>query len=76
MNRIFCALSSNVAGTFARTTGRHIHLVLENDENTHQSARAPDEDPPAGYYRAQWNDDYHHAWHALLTSETAGYYRD
>ena len=66
---------SNVVGTFARTTGRHIHLVLENDENR-TSLLAPDEDPPAGYYRAQWNDDYHHAWHALLTSENAGYYRD
>ena len=37
---------------------------------------APDEDPPAGHYRAQWNDDYHHAWHVLLTGEKAGYYRD
>jgi maltooligosyltrehalose trehalohydrolase len=33
-------------------------------------------DPPAGKYRAQWNDDYHHAWHVLLTGETSGYYRD
>ena len=64
-----------MAGTFARTTGRHIHLVLENDENR-TSLLAPDEDPPAGHYRAQWNDDYHHAWHALLTGENAGYYRD
>ena len=27
-------------------------------------------------YRAQWNDDFHHAWHVLLTGETSGYYRD
>ncbi len=27
----------------------------------------PGEDPPRGKYRAQWNDDYHHAWHVLLT---------
>ena len=66
---------SNVAGTFARTTGRHIHLVLENDDNR-TSCSAPDEDPPRGKYRAQWNDDYHHALHALLTGENAGYYRD
>jgi maltooligosyltrehalose trehalohydrolase len=26
--------------------------------------------------RAQWNDDYHHAWHVLLTGETHGYYGD
>jgi len=25
---------------------------------------------------AQWNDDFHHALHALLTGEQAGYYRD
>src|SRR6185312_14760942 len=31
---------------------------------------------PAGRYRAQWNDDYHHGWHVLLTGEDAGYYRD
>jgi malto-oligosyltrehalose trehalohydrolase len=36
----------------------------------------PRADPPAGRYRAQWNDDYHHAWHVLLTGEDAGYYRD
>ena len=27
------------------------------------------QDPPCGKYRAQWNDDYHHAWHVLLTRE-------
>ena len=36
----------------------------------------PGEDPPRGKYRAQWNDDYHHAWHVLLTGETHGYYSD
>ena len=33
------------------------------------SIRRPE--PPAGKYRAQWNDDYHHAWHVLLTGEDA-----
>ena len=32
--------------------------------------------PPHGKYRAQWNDDYHHAWHRLLTGESGGYYQD
>jgi len=27
-------------------------------------------------FRSQWNDDYHHAWHVLLTGETSGYYID
>ena len=59
---------------FGAASGRHIHLVLENDDN-----RAGLLDPPGaphGKYRAQWNDDYHHAWHVILTGETHGYYED
>jgi malto-oligosyltrehalose trehalohydrolase len=66
---------SRAAGALAARTGRHIHLVLENDENA-ASLLDPRVDPPAGHYRAQWNDDYHHAWHVLMTGEDAGYYRD
>src|SRR3569623_2134821 len=62
-------------GALARETGRHIHLVLENDD-IRAALLAPQEDPPAGRYRAQWNDDYHHAWHVLLTGEAQGYYSD
>jgi maltooligosyltrehalose trehalohydrolase len=71
---ILHALSAAV-GDLAARTGRHIHLVLENDDNR-ASLLDPAEEPPAGRYRAQWNDDYHHAWHVLLTGEHAGYYRD
>jgi malto-oligosyltrehalose trehalohydrolase len=66
---------SLAVGDLAAKTSRHIHLVLENDDNR-VSVLDPNEDPPAGKYRAQWNDDYHHAWHVLLTGETQGYYRD
>jgi maltooligosyltrehalose trehalohydrolase len=66
---------SRAVGKFAQASGRHIHLVLENDDNR-ASLLAPDQDPPAGRYRAQWNDDYHHAWHVLLTGEGQSYYRD
>jgi maltooligosyltrehalose trehalohydrolase len=66
---------SLAVGNLAAKTKRHIHLVLENDDNR-VSVLNPDEDPPRGKYRAQWNDDYHHAWHVLLTGETQGYYRD
>ena len=66
---------SRAVGAFAQASGRHIHLVLENDDNS-ASLLAPQEEPPAGHYRAQWNDDYHHAWHVLLTGESQGYYRD
>jgi len=66
---------SEAAGVLASETGRHIHLVLENDDNR-AGLLDPTTDPPAGRYRAQWNDDYHHAWHVALTGEAAGYYRD
>jgi maltooligosyltrehalose trehalohydrolase len=66
---------SLAVGDLAVKTKRHIHLVLENDDNR-ASVLAPGEDPPRGNYCAQWNDDYHHAWHVLLTGETQGYYRD
>jgi maltooligosyltrehalose trehalohydrolase len=66
---------SAAAGDLAAETGRHIHLVLENDDNR-VSVLDAEQDPPRGKYRAQWNDDYHHAWHVLLTGETQGYYRD
>ena len=48
--------------------GRHVHLVLENDDNA------------AGHlvhgFDAQWNDDGHHVLHLLLTGESEGYYED
>jgi maltooligosyltrehalose trehalohydrolase len=66
---------SRTVGQFAAASGRMMHLVLENDDNR-ASLLDPLSDPPAGKYRAQWNDDYHHAWHVLLTGECKGYYRD
>jgi malto-oligosyltrehalose trehalohydrolase len=66
---------SRAAGELAVETNRHVHLVLENDDNR-ASLLDPDQEPPRGKYRAQWNDDYHHAWHVLLTGEGQGYYSD
>jgi maltooligosyltrehalose trehalohydrolase len=66
---------SRAVGKLAADSGRLIHLVLENDDNS-ASLLDPAADPPVGRYRAQWNDDYHHAWHTLLTHEDTGYYRD
>jgi malto-oligosyltrehalose trehalohydrolase len=67
-------LSSSV-GELAEATARHIHLVIENDDNI-AKLLDPAKPFPGGKYRAQWNDDYHHAWHVLLTGESHGYYRD
>jgi maltooligosyltrehalose trehalohydrolase len=66
---------SAAVGELAGATGRHIHLLLENDDNK-ASLLDADEGPPRGKYRAQWNDDYHHAWHVLLSRESHGYYSD
>jgi malto-oligosyltrehalose trehalohydrolase len=66
---------SVAVGELAAEAGRHIHLVLENDDNR-VGVLDPRADPPRGKYRAQWNDDYHHVWHVWLTGETQGYYRD
>jgi maltooligosyltrehalose trehalohydrolase len=52
----------------ATITGRHVHLVLENDANEACWMR--------GDFDAQWNDDIHHAAHVVLTGEAGGYYRD
>ncbi len=49
--------------------GRHVHLVLENEDNRASllgEAR----------FDAQWNDDGHNVLHVLLTDEQQGYYAD
>jgi malto-oligosyltrehalose trehalohydrolase len=66
---------SRAVGELAVETGRQLHLVLENDDNR-ASLLDAEPDPSSGKYRAQWNDDYHHAWHVLVTGETHAYYGD
>jgi maltooligosyltrehalose trehalohydrolase len=57
----------------AALPGRHIHLMLENEEH----------DPDllccgaaAQKYDGQWADVWHHCAHVLLTGESDGYYAD
>lgn len=66
---------SVAVGELATASGRHLHLMLENGDNR-ASLLDPLEEPPRGRYRGQWNDDYHHVWHVMLTDESAGYYGD
>jgi maltooligosyltrehalose trehalohydrolase len=66
---------SVAVGKLAAESGRHIHLVLENSDNRASLLDAT-QDPPRGKYRGQWNDDYHHVWHVVLTGEAQGYYGD
>lgn len=54
---------------------RRIHLILENDDNTADYLTRDGQARPK-YYTAQWNDDFHHALHVLMTGENFGYYQD
>jgi maltooligosyltrehalose trehalohydrolase len=58
----------------ARRSGRRIYLMPETDLN---NPRLVQERERGGFgLDAQWNDDFHHALHALLTDERGGYYCD
>ncbi len=54
--------------------GRKVHIIAENDRNDARSL-APREAGGLGL-DSQWNDDFHHAVHALVTGEHDGYYQD
>jgi maltooligosyltrehalose trehalohydrolase len=55
-------------------SGRHLVVIAESDLNQPRIV-TPRE---AGGYGldAQWNDDFHHALHTILTGESAGYLAD
>lgn len=57
-----------------RAIGRQTLVIAESDLNDPRIVA----DPEKGGYGldAQWSDDFHHAVHALLTGEQAGYYMD
>lgn len=57
------------------SSDRHIHLIVENDDNVARLLERDKEGTPR-FYTAQWNDDFHHCAHVLLTGENAGYYED
>lgn len=52
---------------------RHIHLMVENDNNAAHLLRCYSQSKT---YTAQWNDDFHHALHIVLSGETHDYYSD
>jgi maltooligosyltrehalose trehalohydrolase len=58
----------------ARAGGRIVHVIAESASNDVNVIR------PAALgglgNDAQWNDDFHHALHVLLTGERDGYYAD
>ncbi len=58
----------------SRRDGRRRLLIAESDLNDVRLIRPP----AAGGYGldGQWNEDFHHALHTLLTGERASYYED
>ena len=59
----------------AAAHGRHIHLILENEENEARRL-VRDRNGAPRWYTAQWNDDVHHVLHVAASGETNGYYAD
>jgi len=58
----------------AEQLNRRITVIAESNKN---DARHTDAREIGGYgLDAQWNDDFHHGLHVLLTSEKSGYYAD
>ncbi|MBI2853442.1 MAG: malto-oligosyltrehalose trehalohydrolase [Chloroflexi bacterium] len=65
---------AQVVNNYSRLGGRRTYLIAESDAN---DARLVTDEGHGGYgLNAQWNDDFHHALHTLLTGERDGYYRD
>ncbi len=59
----------------AAVPGRHVHLILENEQNeASRLGRRRDGTPRS--YTAQWNDDAHHVLHVAASGESAGYYAE
>ena len=48
---------------------RRVHLILENDDNRSELLGGRP-------YDAQWNDDFHHVVHRMISGEADGYYAD
>lgn len=58
----------------AEALGRKVQVIAESDRN---DVRVVDPPESGGYgLDAQWNDDFHHSLHAIITREKTGYYED
>jgi maltooligosyltrehalose trehalohydrolase len=72
--RHFVAELTDEVRALERILGRPLVLVGEYDDHDPRSVTSR---ALGGWgLDAHWNDDFHHAAHALLTGETSGYYGD
>ena len=72
--RPFLGELAEAAHEWAERLNRRIHLIPESDLNDTRLIRPPEMGGLG--LDAQWNDDFHHALHTLLTGERTGYYED
>lgn len=70
----FLAELSGAVDALAARLGRPLFLIAESDLND-PATTTPREAGGLGLH-AQWNDDFHHALHTVLTGESQGYYAD
>jgi maltooligosyltrehalose trehalohydrolase len=72
--RHFLEALAETVESLAASLGRHLVLIAESDLNDPRVVRRRE---VGGYgFDAQWNEDFHHALHAVLTGEDQGYYAD
>ncbi len=65
---------TQIIGQLGRKYNRKLHLFPESAANDVRLIKSPAD---GGYgMDAQWNDDFHHALHTVLTGEKDGYYTD
>lgn len=70
----FLAELAEQVDTLSQEQGRKLYLIAESDLNDPRVIRPID---LGGYgMDAQWNDDFHHALHTLVTDDQLGYYQD
>lgn len=57
---------------------RKVYFILENDNNDSRLLKKQNnsQEKNLQLYDAQWNDDFHHSLHVLITKEKQEYYKD
>lgn len=58
-----------------RITDREVHLTSEDERNI-VKLHERDGDGRPRLFTGEWNDDFHHIVHVMLTGETESYYQD
>ncbi len=72
-NHFLINLTENIRRV-SKALNKNVYIIAESDLN---DTRVINPVNKGGFgFDAQWNDDFHHCLHALLTGEKNGYYKD